>query len=369
LDNGTLSGGIITVYPATAVCLGDLILFILTGEQDTGGMKRVDCSAKMPIDSVEPQYTWTITKPDGTTLGGSGPVAAVVADIPGTHSCTFTATANRECPPASREVEPATVVVTAGATLSVDPSSIPAHTAWPSMPDYSHSEVTVQWDPPDCEGRLEIVGVEPTGGYQPPNQGTLNCINANLWRYDAFDEPQSALCPEIKTVWIAAFQDELELGRASVLVHPVHTWWTTGHKHGPGGQTHPPDTSDFTNDYNFLRWKYATVLATTGGAFAGPPTIGPDTCVPCPWPFGCVYACTTCIPLMGCSVNFGTSTFASPENQAASIIGHELVHATGANECPAYRWEAEHCDGTKVCPCDGAYLQTVLDYLRDHTCP
>jgi hypothetical protein len=159
-------------------------------------------------------------------------------------------------------------------------------------------------------------------------------------------------------VWIAAKYDDLELTRKSILVLPVHTYLTTG------------ATANFQMDYNYISWKYAAVLATTGGAFAGPPTITVNPQVSCAGVIG--YACTTCIPLMGCDVTFGTLTFTGSENQAASIIGHELLHTTGADECPAYRWEAEHCDGTGVCPCDaapGQYLDTVLQYLIAHECP
>jgi hypothetical protein len=261
-----------------------------------------------------------------------------------------------------------------GATLSVDPSGIPAHTGWESMPDYSYSEITVQWDPPECEGTLKILDFVGDSGYTPPNKGTLAPIDATKWRYTAFDEPPTELCPKAANVPIAAMQGDTELARVSIRVLPVHTWWTTGHKHGPGGQTHPPDTSDFTNDYNFLRWKYATVLATTAGTFSSV-TISTNPSVTCGvWPFQTIgYACTTINPLTSTySVVFGTNTFSGSENQAASIIGHELRHTAvglSAGECPAYQWEKDNDAGTGIFPCDSAYLDEVRQQLFNRGCP
>ena len=84
---------------------------------------------------------------------------------------------------------------------------------------------------------------------------------------------------------------------------------------------------------------------------------------------GLAYACTT-----DASVVFGTDTFSGSENQAASIIGHELVHAAlgwFAGECPAYQWEADHAFGTGTIPCDADYITDVLRYLADseNNCP
>jgi len=226
-------------------------------------------------------------------------------------------------------------------------------------PNISQSDIIVTWDPPQCVGRLEIVELEPQQpfGYLPADEGTLTPIDANRWRYDAFDEPPNELCPDMVKIWIAAMKGDQELARTSILVWPVHTWWITN------------PHQDFQKDYDFLGWKYAAVLATTGGAFAGPPTISTDTCVPCPdrpWPLPdgpCVYACIT-----DGSVVFGTDTFSSTENQAASIIGHELVHTTGADECPAYQWEFDHAAATGIFQCDVDYLDNVRQELFNRGC-
>ena len=138
-------------------------------------------------------------------------------------------------------------------------------------------------------------------------------MDSNTWRYDAFDEPQTTLCTDTVKVWIGAMKGDTEITRKSILVQPVHKWWTNGHKHGPNGQTHPPDTADFTNDYNFLRWKYAAVLATTGGVFAGGVMFSPDIGVYCgTWPLDTYgYACTN---VATGAVIFGISTFTGSEN-------------------------------------------------------
>ena len=73
------------------------------------------------------------------------------------------------------------------AELSMDPSSIPAHTEWDDMPNYCYSEITVQWDPPECEGALDIVELAPSGSYLPPDDGLLTRLDTNTWKYDAFD--------------------------------------------------------------------------------------------------------------------------------------------------------------------------------------
>jgi len=106
VNNGFLSGGSVTVSP-DPVCINNSLIFTVSGVTDSGGTKRANCNL-VTIPGVPPSYAWTITKPDGMTVTGSGATATVVADKPGTYSCTFTVTANRECPPAARTVGPKT---------------------------------------------------------------------------------------------------------------------------------------------------------------------------------------------------------------------------------------------------------------------
>ena len=133
IDNGTLSGGTISANPPV-VCLGDTITFTISGVVDNGGIKKVDCNSKTFIAPVSPTYTWIITKPDSSIASGTGTTANVLADQTGTYSITYTATASRECPPDDITVGPFSKGVSnLSATLSLNPSTIPAKTAWPAM--------------------------------------------------------------------------------------------------------------------------------------------------------------------------------------------------------------------------------------------
>jgi len=204
-------------------------------------------------------------------------------------------------------------------------------------------------------GTVEVVEVEPsTGGYTPPNNGTLAQIDSTSWQYHAPTEPMNELCPNTFCIWIGAKWGSVELARKGVYVVSVHQYYTQG------------STRNYGLDYNYLNWKYATVLATTGGAFTTV-TISTNTCVPCgvtlPPPFPpppCVAACTD----IEDNVTFGTMAFTqSKENGVASTIGHELTHTVGAlnqSECTAYTWELDHAQQTGIFQCDTSYLQDVL---------
>jgi len=103
VDDGALSGGEVTVEPDPA-CIDDTITFTVTGVVDSGGVKRENCQlVNIPAGTIE--YTWLITKPDSTTVSGSGSSAGVVADQGGVYSCTFTTSANRDCAPADDMVD------------------------------------------------------------------------------------------------------------------------------------------------------------------------------------------------------------------------------------------------------------------------
>jgi hypothetical protein len=352
------------VSPET-VCLGETITFTIDGVIDNGGIKRVFCTAKTKIPSVAPTYEWRITKPDGTTVPpageppGSGAVATVIANAPGTYSVTFAASAVRECPPGDVTIGPASKQLVLSATLTADPTDISAKS---TGSPWNYSVITVAWNPPDCEGTLEIVTpLVGNNNYMPPNDGTLQRINATTWIYTAFDEPQSELCPEDVPVTIAAKQGTTQVASVNVRVRPVHTFWTHAHRHGPAMPLHSPDTADFTNDYDYLRWKYGGVLATTGGFFTTK-SISTSFTVNCDGTTA--YACTKPKLEPGWDVEFGTSTFLGSENQAASIIGHELVHTSGTwpvatTECTAYTWELNRSQQTGVFQCDATYLGTI----------
>ncbi len=94
------------------VCIGDTITFTVSGVVDNGGIMREDCTSKRSIDPVTPTYTWEITRPvPFVPVTGSGAAATVLGELPGEHSCTFTATANRECEPPPIDIGPVTATV------------------------------------------------------------------------------------------------------------------------------------------------------------------------------------------------------------------------------------------------------------------
>jgi hypothetical protein len=102
LNRGQLSGGNITINPDPA-CLGQTITFTASGVSDNGGSKREDCGV-YNIPAVSPSYSWTITKPGGGAVSGGGPIATIVADEGGQYHGTFFVSANRQCPPAPRQI-------------------------------------------------------------------------------------------------------------------------------------------------------------------------------------------------------------------------------------------------------------------------
>lgn len=126
-------GGSVSVTPADTVCVGDTITWTVSGVTDTGGVKRVECTAKTEDPAVPVTYTWVITKPDEATVSGSGTTAQIVTDAPGAFSCTFTAKANRFCPPPELTLT-SSKSAEGGATLTLTTSVIAPTTAWPGMP-------------------------------------------------------------------------------------------------------------------------------------------------------------------------------------------------------------------------------------------
>ena len=186
-DNGGLSGGTISVEPET-VCLGETITFTASGVVDSGGVKAINCT-KEPIPPVSPTYTWNLTIPPDypdplPPLTGSGKVATVAANAPGTYSCTFTATADRDCPPASRTIGPESAMVTEiPITAEVIDQDDPTNSTWSGLsegsPIYGGSEastadnVRLEVIPPAGAVSNIVWSVEGPGGgsYNPPPSG------------------------------------------------------------------------------------------------------------------------------------------------------------------------------------------------------
>ena len=311
-----------------------------------------------------------VSTPVGVSITNAvkGPVAPMTVRVTGVI--------DGDGEPVCESTAQAVIDVVIGATLSRDPTSVPARHSCATVPEWGYSDLIVEWNPPiaGCDGILLIDRMEPAGpsGYLPEHPGTLMQQDTTHWRYTSLWEPAEALHPEPVRVWIAAWQGtttwQEKVAETSILVLPVHFWWTHNHQMGPGQPTQPPTTTDFQNDYLYITCKYAAVLATTGGAFASV-QISADNCVHCPvWnPLSpCGYACTE----IDDDVFFGTSAFTGSENQAASIVGHELAHTVGPanqNECSAYTWEELHQNETGIDQ-DPGYLQDVEQH-QDQECP
>jgi len=141
-------------------CLGDTITFTASGVVDTGGIKRVDCSAKTQVPAVSPTYTWELTIPGGypdplPPLSGSGPAASVVAKVPGTYSATFTATAGRDCPPAPRVIGPGSMDPCSGGGVCPFDLTIERITFVFDHPTYEDAPPCRASDPSSCWGAGE----------------------------------------------------------------------------------------------------------------------------------------------------------------------------------------------------------------------
>ncbi len=109
IDPGTLvildKANAVTAVPELA-CIGPTITFTFdtTKISYSGCRQRDDCVETL---DTETEIFWLLSKPDGTTLNGGGPIAIVVADIPGTYSVSFAvkSTGCPRCPLVSDSVD------------------------------------------------------------------------------------------------------------------------------------------------------------------------------------------------------------------------------------------------------------------------
>jgi hypothetical protein len=166
---GDLSGGTVVASPPVG-CVGDTITFTASGVSDSGGQKRVECSP-FDIEPVPPTYTWVVTKPNGATVNGSGPVATVTSALPGEYSCTFTAKPNRDCLPADLQIAPATAK---GVRLTSETeATTPADR---TRTTFGIGErVTISVDPPRS-ATWSVTG----GGASDPPTGTSTVFTARM---------------------------------------------------------------------------------------------------------------------------------------------------------------------------------------------
>jgi hypothetical protein len=123
------------------VCVGDTITFTASGVTDSGGEQRENCDV-VTIPPVTPTYKWTLTIPPDypdplPPLSGSGASVGVVALVGGTYSATFTAKADRDCPPPDITIGPGTSQVpTNYSTVEIQYKTfIACEVAGPTPPD------------------------------------------------------------------------------------------------------------------------------------------------------------------------------------------------------------------------------------------
>lgn len=229
-----------------------------------------------------------------------------------------------------------------------------------SQPD-NYLTITVAHPPGKiCPVELKIISVTQLGSDTPcnlpPDNGSLEKKSDTEWRYFAWVEPKGHLHPRRMVVKIEAMIDGQS--HSNALEFSVGTVWQNIGDKGLGSEC----------AYTFIRWKYATVLATTGGGFSSVTFLGTPygTCGG-----GGAVACTNCF--FG-GVKFGTATFGDTENVAASYIGHELMHTPDSNsphscfECPAYTWEFDHFEGTGMNSSDNAANKNEVITKKNEAC-
>jgi hypothetical protein len=199
---------------------------------------------------------------------------------------------------------------------------------------------------------LVIESVEPLTGnipvFVPPSNGTLQYSGNNTWTYTSWTEPES----------------EKYARSMRVKIKPLNP--ITGEQSGPSIQftvksayEHMKDQQNWPCAYEFIRWRYAAVLATTEAEFNSVSFDNNET-VSCAG-----VAADACTSVFN-NVTFAAGTFNDTENHAASTVGHELVH-TGEHfsECPSYTWEVDHATGTGLNSSDNASnLQEVTAMMN-----
>jgi hypothetical protein len=169
-------------------CIGDTITFTASGVTDSGGEQRENCVV-VTIPPVTPTYKWTLTIPPDypdplPPLSGSGASVGVVALVGGTYSATFTAKAERDCPPASHTIGTESAMVTEiPITAEVIDQDDPTNSTWSGLsegsPIYGGSEpstgdnVRLEVIPPAGAVSNIVWTVESPGGgtYNPPPSG------------------------------------------------------------------------------------------------------------------------------------------------------------------------------------------------------
>jgi hypothetical protein len=171
---------------------------------DNAGTKRENC--QLVANQVTPTYTWRITKPDGTTVPpadqppGSDNIATVVADQPGTYSCTFIAKADRDCPPGARAIGPATAQ--APDVTGVEWVVYPGNTALDGCPNNGGKRIFPDKTSPTDAGAANRRLVDLVAHTSPAKSGCS--VYFRVWDVDdPFDQNNPAL-PDVSLIDVDA---------------------------------------------------------------------------------------------------------------------------------------------------------------------
>ncbi|MBI3297046.1 MAG: hypothetical protein HYZ75_02700 [Elusimicrobia bacterium] len=189
------------------------------------------------------------------------------------------------------------------------------------------------------EVTLEVAEVR-NGGDYAPGEGTLALSrnDGTEWAYTPFTEHKNEKRPRTISVVIVPKLAGRPAGEPVTLeVRPFFLHVTGFHSHGPRARAHPPNSDDYTLAWRYAKWKYDvdTGDSTTIRYDPALTTMGATN----PGAFN-----------VGRNVRLGPTAFLS-ENHAASVLGHENVHAgqslytllsSARAEPPAYQWEIDN---------------------------
>jgi hypothetical protein len=116
---GTLSGGSV-VAAKDLVCLGETLTFTASGVVDSGGETACADGTPSTDPAATPDYQWTVERDGAVVSSGQGPVATLTPTKAGVHTCTFTATVQRLCPPPTLALAPKSATVVEVMSLTAE---------------------------------------------------------------------------------------------------------------------------------------------------------------------------------------------------------------------------------------------------------
>lgn len=178
VDSGQINMGSFT-NPATIACPGQILTFNGPSFTDTGGAEEEACrnadgsitKTLMAVPAVPVNVTWTIRRNGIEVSQGTGTTASIMATAPGTYSCVFTGTADRNCPPASKSSPGLTALVVSVASVSGGGVTSTSSSIGPSN--------TVYICETETEENLTLTATSSVGGIWPPGEPTWTGANGS----------------------------------------------------------------------------------------------------------------------------------------------------------------------------------------------